>query len=270
MEHGMSEGGGDAARITALRASLDQLDPSLTSTARVGALIELGRLLLGRFEQRSRPDPTDAMGDLDEAHARLFEAYGQLPVGDVRRARVAGQLGNIYAFRSAFTGISAADNDTAIRLHDEAIEHPELSPAGREQLLLFSALPRALRALPSAEQMARLGRTDTPSLLQNMSWLATGLTPQRRHDLELATRRLQRVVDGPAVDGRVQELATRLLQLVGVLRAVFGVEGPLGMANALSGLELLWAAPAAGLSWMGGRMLLSVGLWSTADDGASR
>jgi hypothetical protein len=166
----------------------------------------------------------------------------------VGRAEVAGQLGNICAFRSAFTGISAADTDVAIGFHDEAIAHPDLPAASKELLLVLSALPRALRALPSADQMAQLGRTDMRSLLHNMSWLANGLTPQRRLDLDLATGRLRQVLDGPAVDPGVQQLAGQLLQLTVVIRAVFGVDGPMGMANALGGLQHLWGAGGSALA----------------------
>jgi hypothetical protein len=231
-------------RIARLRTSLDVLTPEqLAGPARTAPLIELARLLLERFHQhRGQP----ATLDLDEAYHRLGEAYTRLPAGTLGRAQVAGQLGNICAFRSAFTGISLAQLDIAIGYHDEAIGHPDLPVAGRELLLVLSALPRALRALPSADQLARLGRTDMRSLLHNMSWLANGLTPQCRYDLDLATERLQRVLAGPAADPQVQQLAGQLRQLTVVIRGVFGVDGPLGMANALGGLQLLWGNGVAG------------------------
>jgi hypothetical protein len=238
-------------RIAELRAALDRsADPTveLVGETRTASLIELARLLLDRFHRhRSGPDGSGAT-DLDEAYGRLCEAHARLPAGTMRRAQVAGQLGNICAFRSAFTGISAADTDVAIGYHDEAIAHPDLPAATRELLLVLSALPRVLRALPSADQMAQLGRTDMRSLLQNMSWLANGLTPQRRDDLDVATQRLRQVLDGPAVDPPVQHLAGQLLQLTTVIRGVFGVDGPMGMANALGGLQHLWGTGSSALA----------------------
>lgn len=238
-------------RIAELRAVLDRAaDPTVESAgaARTASLIELARLLLERFHRYGSGSDGDGPTDLDEAYGRLAEAYPRLPAGSVRRAQVAGQLGNICAFRSAFTGISATDTDVAIGYHDEAIEHPDLPAASRQLLLVLSALPRALRSLPSAEQMVQLGRTDMRSLLQNMSWLANGLTPQRRDDLDLATRRLRQVLDAPAVDPPVQHLAGQLLQLTTVIRGVFGVDGPMGMANALGGLQHLWGTGGSALS----------------------
>jgi hypothetical protein len=238
-------------RIAELRGALDRTaDPAAdgVGSPRAVPLVELARLLLERFHRHGTGPRGTGTADLDEAYNRLCEAYSHLGAGTVGRAQVAGQLGNICAFRSAFTGLSAADTDVAIGYHDEAIEHPGLPAASRELLLVLSALPRALRALPSADQMVQLGRTDMRSLLQNMSWLANGLTPQRRHDLDLASGRLQQVLDGPAVDPRVQHLAGQLLRLTAVIRGVFGVDGPMGMANALGGLQHLWGTGGSALA----------------------
>lgn len=236
-------------RIAVLRTSLDATSPDrLTGPARTGSLIELARLLLERFHQHHGQP---AIPDLDEADERLGEAYARLGPGTVARAQVAGQLGNICAFRSAFTGINPAQLDAAVAYHDEAIDHPDLPGPSRDLILVLSALPRALRALPSADQMSQLGRTDMRSLLQNMSWLANGLTPARRYDLDLATERLQRVLAGPAADPWLQRLAGQLMQLTVVIRGVFGVDGPIGMANALVGLQLLWGTNVAGSGRLG-------------------
>ncbi|MEV0895638.1 hypothetical protein [Actinoplanes sp. NPDC049802] len=192
------------SEIDALRARLKRL----TGAARARPLLDLTQLLSDAY-WRAGPGKPDSLPLLDQAITAIDEAYGYFGAADPMRRNLAGVRGWLHGSRHLAHAGPVEDRDLGLRLIEEGLGAPNLSPV----------LGGTLRLT-----LGQLHMSTVTALLQQPGAMASltsrGMPASAAADVDRAIECFEQVRDEHGMPRETREVSRTLIRMAGALRII--------------------------------------------------